>query len=337
MEGRLPLGYLQNRPIFTDAINNTGLATITYMNNSVPQSGIFYVGSNGYIQEKRNYASLTTWEPGTINTISLRAVITPLGDSISEDSQGNIWDSLRMAAAYSADFYGGPQARLFYHSQADDGTRFLQEMICTHRNDSWRYGATLTSPSVNSHLAVTVDSATQTLRLFYSAGNLTLQESWLNISQAGATWQTGISIPNMLARDDANLAAVSVGGSTLVYYYAPPVDGVISIRELNLTGTPGTPAYKKNGEGFNVKSLPVVAQPQLVTDGVPSLYQPLGAAVSTLTTSEPQVYVFWAEQNMSPNSGYGTLKTVSRYVDVGWVSSSVGAGSGQVTLPIQSE
>ncbi|KAL9118017.1 MAG: hypothetical protein Q9187_005440 [Circinaria calcarea] len=326
----------QLRPIFTDAINNTGLATITYMNNSIPQSSIFYVGSNGYIQEKRNYAALTTWNHGTINTIALRAVITPLGDSINEDPQDNIWDSLRMAAAYSADFYGGPQARLFYHSQADDGTRFLQEMIWTHSDDSWRYGATLTSPSANSHLAVTVDSATQTLRLFYSAGNLTLQESWLNISQADATWQTGITIPNMLAYNDANIAVVAFDGSVLIYYYALPVGGAVSIRELNLTGLPGSASYQ-NLASFNAQSVPVVSQPQLSTNGVPCRYCPIGATVSTLTTSEPQIYVFWAEQNKSPDSGYGALKTVSRYMGVGWVSSSVGVGIGQVTLPIQGE
>ena len=153
------------------------------------QSSIFYIGSNGYIQEKRNYAGFNTWEPGTnaINTIGLRAVITPFG----EDPQDNAWDSLRMAATYSADFYGGPQARLFYYGQADSGTLVLQEMIWTQGNDSWRYGAALTSRSANSHLAMTVDSVTQTLRLFYSAGNQTLQEAWLNISQADATWQTG--------------------------------------------------------------------------------------------------------------------------------------------------
>ena len=145
----------------------------------------------------------------------------------------------------------------------------------------------------------------------------------------------GISIPDALARNNANLAAVSVRGSTLVYYYAPSADGVLSIRELNLTGTPGTPAYTKNNDGFDAKSLPVVAQPRLVTDeGVPSSYQPLGAAVSTLNPSEPQIYVCWAEQIESPDSGYRALKTVSRYVDAGWGSSSVGAGIGQVTLPI---
>ena len=137
----------------------------------------------------------------------------------------------------------------------------------------------------------------------------------------------------MLARNNANFAAVSAGGSTLVYF-ASSVGGVLSIRELNLTGTPGTPTYKKNGEGFNAKSLPIVTQPQLVTNRVPSFYQPLGAAVSTLTTSEPQIYVCWAEQNENPDSGYSVLKMVSRYADVQWGSSSIGAGVGQVTLPI---
>ena len=158
------------------------------------QSSIFYVGQNGYIQEKRNYVDLLAWEPGTnaINTINLRAISIPIADaSIGEDPQNNDWDSFRMAAVYSADFYGGPQARLFYHNQAGNGTHVLQEMIWTQSNDSWVYGDTLTDPWPNSHLAVTADSVTKTLRLFYSAGNLTLQESWLNISEAGATWQTG--------------------------------------------------------------------------------------------------------------------------------------------------
>ena len=139
----------------------------------------------------------------------------------------------------------------------------------------------------------------------------------------------------MLAHNDANLAAVSVGGCTLVYY-AAPIGGVMSIRELNLTGIPGTLAYQKNSDGFNTKSLPVVAQPKLMTNGVPSLYQPIGAAVSTLINSEIQIYVFWAEQNVSPESGYGAIKTVSRYMDVPWGSSSAGAGIEQINLPIQS-
>ena len=158
------------------------------------QSSIFYIGQNGYIQEKRNYVDQAAWEPGknTINTINLRAVSIPVASaSIGEDPQNNVWDSSRMAAAYSTDFYGGPQARFFYHNQAGNGIPVLQEMIWIQTNDSWIYGATLTDSWPNSHLAMTIDPVTKTLRLFYSAGNLTLQESWLNISEAGATWRTG--------------------------------------------------------------------------------------------------------------------------------------------------
>ena len=198
--------------MFTDAINNTGLASFTYMNGSNPQvsfsecskrlvshiillqSSIFYVGQNGYIKEKRNYVDLAAWEPGikTINTINLRVVSMSVADAnIGKDPQNNVWDSSRMAAAYSTDFYGGPQARFFYHNQASNGIPILQEMIWTQTDDSWIYGTTLTDPWPTSHLAVTVDSVTKTMRLFYSAGNLTLQESWLNISEAGANWRTG--------------------------------------------------------------------------------------------------------------------------------------------------
>ena len=111
----------------------------------------------------------------------------------SSDVPQNDWDTYRMAAAYSKNFVGGPQGRLFYHSQASNGTIFVQEMIWTQNNDSWRYGQALWDPSPISHLAVTIDEDTQTLRLFYSAGNQTLQESWLNITDPSNTYHQGVS------------------------------------------------------------------------------------------------------------------------------------------------
>lgn len=41
----------------------------------------------------------------------------------------------------------------------------------------------------------------------------------------------------MLAYDDAEIVDIVLDGF-LIYYYPAPVEGVISIRELNITGVP---------------------------------------------------------------------------------------------------
>ena len=151
---------------------------------------------NGFIQEKRNYQGLPYWEPGinSLNNLDVQAYAA-LGMPVngSSDEPQNDWDSYRLAAAYSANFHGGPQARLFYHRQADNGSTFVQEMIWTQNNDSWAYGQVVGGSVPYSHLAVTIDEVTKTLRLFYSAGNLTLQESWLNLTDPNPTYQRGTS------------------------------------------------------------------------------------------------------------------------------------------------
>lgn len=154
------------------------------------QTSIFYVGRNGFIQEKRNYA---TWRaPGSaINNISLKATGT---SGASQDTKGdprNIWDSYRMTSAYSADFFSGAQGRLFYHSLGTNDSNVVQEMVWTQSSDSWSYGHIFPQPWPTSHLAATINSLTQTLHLFYATEDHTLQESWLNISEPGATWQIG--------------------------------------------------------------------------------------------------------------------------------------------------
>ena len=66
-----------------------------------------------------------------------------------------------------------------------------------------------------------------------------------------------------------------------------------------------------------------MAQPALVTNGnKTALYQPVGAAVLEFSGSGPEVSVFWAEGNVSPDSGYTALRGVSRPVDGSWSSSS---------------
>lgn len=97
-----------------------------------------------------------------------------------------------MAVVYSTDFYDGPGARLFYHFLAENGTTWVQEMIWNQNSDVWSEGAMLNDPWPSSHLAAIIDETGKTLRLFYSAGNLTLQESYLNIADANATYGRGM-------------------------------------------------------------------------------------------------------------------------------------------------
>ena len=98
-----------------------------------------------------------------------------------------------MAAVYSTKFHNGPGTRFFYHAQSDSGATWVQEMIWNQNTDSWSQGAQLHDPWPNSHLAATIDESTMSLRLFYSAGNLTLQESYINITQPDAQYNKGIA------------------------------------------------------------------------------------------------------------------------------------------------
>ena len=192
-------------------MNNTGLAVISYLNGTFPQvrnsfstvknpvsdvwqTSIFYVGQNQYIQEKRNYPDQPYWVPSSnvINNNNIPAVGRSLksAENFPSDPQ-NDFDSYRMAATYSTNFHDGSQGRLFLHQLATNGTWWVQEMIWSQANDSWSQGHQFTDAWPNSHLAVTVDDSSQTLRLFFSIGNLTLQEYFLNISEPSATYKPG--------------------------------------------------------------------------------------------------------------------------------------------------
>jgi hypothetical protein len=152
------------------------------------QGSIFYVGDNGYVQEKRLYAGTTLWEPGTLNHYGLTA--TGSIPSPGKTPQ-NSWDSYRMAIVFSTSFVDGPGARLFYHVQPDTGIPIVQEMIWHMNNDTWTQGHQFSDPSPNSDLTATIDPSTHTLRLYYSTGNGTVQERWLDIKTAGAVYQPG--------------------------------------------------------------------------------------------------------------------------------------------------
>ena len=161
------------------------------------------------LQEKRLYPGTSIWEPGTINDHSFKVygnLSSP--ETNSQDNPGNPWDGFRMAAVYSTAFANGPGARLFYHSQSSTGLPMVQELIWTQENDTWSNGFQFLDPWPNSDLSATIDDATQTLRLFYSSGNLTLEESWTSVADLGATYQPGM-VPHDVDYDREGLTSLA--------------------------------------------------------------------------------------------------------------------------------
>ena len=154
---------------------------------------MFYIGTNGFLQEKRKPLNdkNTFWEPGSLND----QVITPVGNISLPNNEDkdpiNSFDSYRMAAAYSENYSTGPGTRLFYHTTSANGTAWVQEWIWTRATDNWTKGQNILNVYPNSHLAATVDEQNMLLRLYFSSGNLTIQEVWLNISNPDAIYNNG--------------------------------------------------------------------------------------------------------------------------------------------------
>ena len=255
-----------------------------------------------------------------------------------------------MAAVYSKNFHSGPGIRLFYHAEQLNGNSSVQEMVWNQRNDSWSNGAKLSSPWPNSHLAATIDESTHILRLFFSSGSQTLQESYTNISAPNDGYHNGIrngshkssvttniifpglSLQNYLDHNSADIAAVSINGTTYVYHYAPSGQTAeAGIHELTITGIPGS---FKNQEAYNLSS-PFVASPKLTSNGQQSLYQPLAASNTVVPGLAGGVYVFWADKitgdqsNSMGVSGFGELSEISRpFANTTWPS------TGQLQIPL---
>ena len=150
---------------------------------------------------------------------------------------------------------------------------------------------------------------------------------------------TGLSFPNLLTHNSADLAVVSTSNQTFLYYYAYAAPGNLSIRELKL---PPISNYSSQSTAPNIfppdpAKAPIVAQPALLTNtSQTSLYQPIGATVSSSTGNQSveSVHVFWAEGVVDAGSGYSALRTVGRTVDMPWGISSYGAAAGQVGIPL---
>lgn len=195
-------------------MNYTGLATVTYLNGSQQQvckwteckiekyfdltfsfekGSIFYVGTNGLLQEKRKVLNTEDyWEPGTLNSLNLPMVGNITLPYNNNDPPNKI-DSFRMTAVYSKNFKSGPGIRLFYHALDLNGTSFLQEVIWVQAQDKWTKGAQIKGAWPNSHLAAAVDESTNILRLFFAAGNNTLQEAWSDVTDSPMKYGYGKS------------------------------------------------------------------------------------------------------------------------------------------------
>ncbi|KAL8844399.1 MAG: hypothetical protein Q9176_001309 [Flavoplaca citrina] len=317
-----PDEWASARPIFTDAVNNTGLATITYMNGSAPTGQIFYVGTNGYIQEKRKDLndSETYWEPGSFNGEEQKiTVATKLPEDAEDPDLVNGSDGYSMAAVYSNIFASGAGTRFFYHRSSSNGTNWVQEWIWTRETDSWKIGQNIPNVHPNSRIAATVDEQNRLLRLYFSVGNMTLQESYLNISDPLGLYNNGFMLRGILPRNNAELAVTSDNGTIFIYH--PSNDGEIGVRELKVSGVPGGGLLSNfPQEQFNL-SEPLVAEPILTSLEGTSPYSPIAASVTQAQDPKvpKSVFLFFADNVVGSKpasansvSGYRSLQLISR-------------------------
>lgn len=155
-----------------------------FRSDGTPQQLVIYIDSYDVIRGKRKSSATNQWE----DLISLQN-----GRFIANGSRsdGGGLGAIGLAAVYSADFRSGPGARVFFHAQSDDeaDASYVQELIWDQRRDAWSLGSRLRDPAPDSQLAVAVDD--RTLRLFYCSGNRTLQESWMNLTDARQSYMRG--------------------------------------------------------------------------------------------------------------------------------------------------
>ncbi|KAL8674315.1 MAG: hypothetical protein Q9168_001308 [Polycauliona sp. 1 TL-2023] len=329
-------------PIFTDAINNTGLATVFYANGSSSWGQMFYVGTNGYVQEKRKDLNdnETYWEPGSFNPNNIPITgNTTLPQNPQSLDPINSFDGYSMAAVYSDIFANGAGTRFFYHRSSDNGTNWVQEWIWTRETDDWKIGQVIPNVYPNSHIGATIDEQNRLLRLYFSIGNMTLQESYLNISDPQGLYNNGFTLRGLLPQNNVDLAVTSDKGT--VYIYHPSNTGEIGVRELKVTGVPGGGLLSNfPQESFNL-SEPVVAEPSLTSLEGTSPYSPIAASVTRAQDPKlpKSVFLFYAETvvgtqpaNDRSASGYRSLQQVSRPLN-----SSVWDTAKPRTIPLGSD
>ncbi|MCJ1430016.1 hypothetical protein MMC29_007931 [Sticta canariensis] len=284
-------------PMFTDAVNNTGLATITYLNTSsnATHGSIFYVASSGgkrLLREKRKMLTRPEdlWLDAQLNGQNIE-----MNSSESANgSTGSTGSTYRMAAVYSEnDFLGGrPGCRLFYHTQ-NATHQYVQEWIWDQTNDTWTEGSPIPDVAPNSHLSATIDHSgpSRTLRLFYVNRRQQLQYSYTNISPPGHGhgYQEGPTFGT--PTDTSDIAVVGDNDTTYVYYSSRSSPHESAIQEIQISRSPPS-----DEDHFHNSS--VFAPPPLNT----APYQPLAAVRSKLGR-----HLFWADHSSSNDSGYPKL------------------------------
>jgi len=300
------------------------------------QATIFYIDEKFNLQEKRKmFSDRLDWEQFSLGTqlrLSARGNVT-IANNDDRDPV-NDWDGYRMAAVYSPIFHDGPQARLFYRQPSLDGSSVIQELIWNLNGDHWSEGHNFTDSWPNSHMAATIDESTNILRLLFSTGNKTLQEYWIDISTPNAIYAKGtpgrssihisnspifttnplppgLSIPNFLPHNNADIAATSFNGTT--YLYRALSSSNNSIHETLITGIP---SGIDNQETYNLSSSLVVQPASLVNSGK-AVYQPLASAKTNVTGLPTQMFVFWADALVGMNGsqgegGYSRLNQIGR-------------------------
>lgn len=135
---------------------------------------------------------------------------------------------------------------------------------------------------------------------------------------------------NFLNHNNADIAAISINGTTHLYHYASTNQTAApGIHELIISGTPGS---INDQEAYNL-STPLVSSPTLTVSGYESNYQPLAVSSTAVVGLQPQIYVFWADKlTGDPNttlSGYGELLQISKpFTNVAWPT------TGSVQIPL---
>ncbi|KAI9802081.1 MAG: hypothetical protein M1833_002002 [Piccolia ochrophora] len=225
-------GWTQGKPIFTDAKNFTGLAAFNYLNGTDQCGYIVYISTDNALQAKALTPAQTFWDYQF--SMSKGNFLVDSFGATAEDS-----GSSKLTAVYSRNFAAGPGARLFYHTGSQDQSKpgWVQELIWDQTKDTWNAGQAFEDPVRNSNFAAVIDG--DMLRFFYSIGGGTVQESVLDIRDPDANYTKGITKPNMLARDDAPMAASTIEGTTSLFHTA--ADG--TIQEL-LLGEPITGGFE---------------------------------------------------------------------------------------------
>ncbi|KAI9783143.1 MAG: hypothetical protein M1816_001594 [Peltula sp. TS41687] len=285
--------WANSTSIINEARKNSGVAAFTYLSNSERTNFVLYVDNNNMLQGSRKLPSSKDW---VLSTQLQDLKVQVNGLTANEEDNGR----LRLAAVYSEDFSTGPGARVFYHAPPDDKNKdgYVQELIWDQRSDAWSLGAKVTDPLPTSALAATIDG--QSLRLFYSTGSGTLQESWLNIADAKASYKRGMKKEKLLSHDDTAISALTVSGSALVYHH----DRRSGIRELDIFGAPNSPGQK------------VTLNPSTVATADSQRYMSVGALVGASPDGSQKIHVLHSALPGSEGQGTTDLVIMDRTRDI---------------------